>query len=99
MLWTMPLTFPLMAAVQSICGRIGRVTVTALAFNVKQSFPAWVAMTAVALLLIAHPSRRPRRMRLCVGAEDQVSESIKYTVPIKNSHNKSTRVLHHLTGE
>jgi len=55
----MPLTFPLMAAVQSICGRIGRVTVTALAFNVKQSFPAWVAMTAVALLLIAHPSRRP----------------------------------------
>jgi Mn2+/Fe2+ NRAMP family transporter len=57
MLWTMPLTFPLMAAVQSICGRIGRVTVTALAFNVKQSFPAWVAMTAVALLLIAHPSR------------------------------------------
>ena len=40
MLWTMPLTFPLMAAVQSICGRIGRVTGTGLAFNIKQSFPA-----------------------------------------------------------
>jgi hypothetical protein len=45
------------------------------------------------------PKQETRRMRLCVGAEDQVSESIKYTVPIKNSHNKSTRVLHHLTGE
>ena len=54
MLWTMPLTFPLMAAVQSICGRIGRVTGTGLAFNIKQGFPAWVAITAVGLLLIAN---------------------------------------------
>ena len=54
MLWTMPLTFPLMAAVQSICGRIGRVTGTGLAFNIKQSFPPWVAISAVGLLLIAN---------------------------------------------
>ena len=54
MLWTMPLTFPLMATVQSICGRIGRVTGTGLAFNINQGFPAWVAITAVGLLLIAN---------------------------------------------
>src|SRR5471032_2472918 len=52
MLWTMPLAFPLMAAVQSICGRIGRVTGSGLAFNIRRSFPAWVAVGAVALLLI-----------------------------------------------
>jgi NRAMP (natural resistance-associated macrophage protein)-like metal ion transporter len=54
MLWTMPLTFPLMAAVQSICGRIGRVTGSGLAFNIRRSFPIWVAISAVALLLIAN---------------------------------------------
>jgi NRAMP (natural resistance-associated macrophage protein)-like metal ion transporter len=54
MLWTMPLTFPLMSAVQSICGRIGRVTGAGLAFNIKQSFPPWVAIIAVGLLLIAN---------------------------------------------
>ncbi len=54
MLWTMPLTFPLMAAVQSICGRIGRVTGSGLAFNIRRSFPAWVAVGAVTLLLIAN---------------------------------------------
>jgi Mn2+/Fe2+ NRAMP family transporter len=54
MLWTMPLTFPLMAAVQSICGRIGRVTGAGLAFNIKQAFPPWVAVVAVGLLLLAN---------------------------------------------
>jgi len=54
MLWTMPLTFPLMAAVQSICGRIGRVTGNGLAFNIRQSFPAWVTVSVVALLLVAN---------------------------------------------
>ena len=35
MLWTMPLAFPLMAAIQSMCARIGRVTGKGLAANVK----------------------------------------------------------------
>lgn len=54
MLWTMPLSFPLMAAIQSICGRIGRVTGKGLAFNIKQAFPAWVLYGAVCLLLTAN---------------------------------------------
>jgi Mn2+/Fe2+ NRAMP family transporter len=39
MLWTMPLVFPLMAAIQSICARIGRVTGKGLAANIKMAFP------------------------------------------------------------
>jgi len=54
MLWTMPLAFPLMAAVQSMCGRIGRVTGKGLAANIKDSFPPAVLRCAVALLLVAN---------------------------------------------
>ena len=54
MLWTMPVTYPLMAAVQSICARIGRVTGNGLAVNIKQAFPAWVLYSAVGLLLLAN---------------------------------------------
>ena len=54
MLWTMPLAFPLMAAIQSICARIGRVTGKGLAANIKACFPAPVLYGVVALLLIAN---------------------------------------------
>lgn len=54
MLWTMPLAFPLMAAIQSMCGRIGRVTGKGLAANIKSTFPPVVLLLVVALLLIAN---------------------------------------------
>src|SRR5579863_2662341 len=54
MLWTMPVTYPLMAAVQSICARIGRVTGKGLAVNIKHAFPVWVLYLAVGLLLVAN---------------------------------------------
>jgi NRAMP (natural resistance-associated macrophage protein)-like metal ion transporter len=54
MLWTMPLTFPLMAAVQSMCARIGRVTGKGLAANVKAAMPPVVLQGVVFLLLIAN---------------------------------------------
>jgi len=54
MVWTMLVSYPLMAAVQSICARIGRVTGRGLAVNIKQSFPAWVLFGAVGLLLVAN---------------------------------------------
>ena len=38
MLWTMPLAYPLMSAVQSMCARIGRVTGKGLAANIKAVF-------------------------------------------------------------
>jgi Mn2+/Fe2+ NRAMP family transporter len=54
MLWTMPLAFPLMAAIQSICARIGRVTGKGLAANIKSAFPPVVLRAVVLLLLIAN---------------------------------------------
>ena len=54
MLWTMPLCFPLMAAIQSICARIGRVTGRGLAANIKAAFPPVVLRGVVLLLLIAN---------------------------------------------
>ena len=54
MLWTMPLCFPLMAAIQSMCGRIGRVTGRGLAANIKAAFPPIVLKGVVLLLLIAN---------------------------------------------
>lgn len=54
MLWTMPLAFPLMAAVQSMCGRIGRVTGRGLAANIRAAFPPVVLKGVVLLLLIAN---------------------------------------------
>jgi Mn2+/Fe2+ NRAMP family transporter len=54
MLWTMPLAFPLMAAVQSMCARIGRVTGKGLAANIKAAFPPIVVRVVVVLLLVAN---------------------------------------------
>jgi Mn2+/Fe2+ NRAMP family transporter len=54
MLWTMPLAYPLMAAIQSICARIGRVTGKGLAANIKSTFPPIVLQGVVLLLLVAN---------------------------------------------
>jgi Mn2+/Fe2+ NRAMP family transporter len=54
MLWTMPLAFPLMAAIQSVCARIGRVTGKGLAANIKANFPPAVVSSVVFLLLTAN---------------------------------------------
>jgi Mn2+/Fe2+ NRAMP family transporter len=54
MLWTMPLAFPLQAAVQSMCARIGRVTGKGLAANIKAAFPPLVLRGVVVMLLIAN---------------------------------------------
>ena len=54
MLWTMPLTYPMMAAIQSMCAQIGRVTGKGLAANIKTSFPPIVLLVVVLLLLIAN---------------------------------------------
>jgi NRAMP (natural resistance-associated macrophage protein)-like metal ion transporter len=54
MLWTMAFTFPLMAAIQMISGRIGRVTGRGLAANMQRIFPRWVVALLVGLLFIAN---------------------------------------------
>jgi Mn2+/Fe2+ NRAMP family transporter len=54
MLWTMPLAFPLMSAIQYICASIGRVTGKGLAANIKDAFPSWIIKSVVLLLLVAN---------------------------------------------
>jgi Mn2+/Fe2+ NRAMP family transporter len=39
LLWTMVLTYPLMAAIQEISARIGRVTGSGIAANLRKSYP------------------------------------------------------------
>jgi NRAMP (natural resistance-associated macrophage protein)-like metal ion transporter len=39
LLWTMLISYPLMAAIQEICGRIGRVTGCGLAANLRKNYP------------------------------------------------------------
>jgi NRAMP (natural resistance-associated macrophage protein)-like metal ion transporter len=52
--WTMLLTYPLMAAIQEISARVGRVTGHGIAGNVCRSFPAPVLWSLIVLLFIAN---------------------------------------------
>ncbi len=54
LLWTILLTFPLMAGIQIVSARIGRVTGHGLASTIRRHYPAWLLYCAVALLLLAN---------------------------------------------
>ena len=54
MLWTMPFTYPLMAAIQEISARIGRVTGHGIAGNMRAHYPRWLLYLIVSLLLFAN---------------------------------------------
>ena len=53
MLWTMPLIYPFMAAIQEISARLGRVTGRGIAGNIRRFYPPWILYLTVVLLLIA----------------------------------------------
>jgi NRAMP (natural resistance-associated macrophage protein)-like metal ion transporter len=53
-LWTMPLIYPFMAAIQEISARMGRVTGRGIAGNMRRFYPAWMSFVIIALLLIAN---------------------------------------------
>jgi Mn2+/Fe2+ NRAMP family transporter len=54
MLWTMPLAYPLMSAIQCMCAFIGRTTGKGLAANIKTAFPPIVLTGVVLGLLVAN---------------------------------------------
>ena len=54
MLWVMLITYPLMAVVQIICARIGRVTGRGLAANLAKLLPRWALVPILVLLFIAN---------------------------------------------
>src|SRR6266851_10462788 len=53
-LWIALLTFPLMAAVQLMCARLGMVTGRGLAAAVRIYYPRWVLWGACSILVVAN---------------------------------------------
>jgi NRAMP (natural resistance-associated macrophage protein)-like metal ion transporter len=54
MLWTMLFSFPLMAAIQEICGRLGRITGVGIAANLRKHYPRPMLHGVVILLCAAN---------------------------------------------
>jgi Mn2+/Fe2+ NRAMP family transporter len=54
MLWTMLFSYPLMAAIQEISARIGRVTGFGIAANLRQYYPRWLMFAIVGSVLVAN---------------------------------------------
>ncbi len=54
MLWTILFTFPLMAGIQIVSARIGRVTGDGIAANIRKHYPRWLLYGLVGLLLVAN---------------------------------------------
>ena len=82
MLWTMVFTLPLMIAIQMVSARIGHVTRKGLAANIKTSFPRWVLLAVVGMLLVANTlnvaadiAAMAEALRLLVGGSSQVKWS------------------------
>ena len=79
MLWTVVFTLPLMVAIQIVSARIGYVTRRGLAANIKSSFPRWVLLTVVGMLLVANTlnvaadiAAMAEALRLLVGGSAHV---------------------------
>lgn len=53
-LWTALLSFPLMAAIQLMCARLGMVTGCGLASVIRTRYPRWVLWFACALVIVAN---------------------------------------------
>jgi NRAMP (natural resistance-associated macrophage protein)-like metal ion transporter len=54
MAWTMFFGFPLLAAIQAICARIGATTGKGIAQNLRQHYPPFVLRAVVLMLLVAN---------------------------------------------
>ncbi len=79
MLWTVVFTLPLMVAIQIVSARIGYVTRRGLAANIKTSFPRWVLLAVVGMLLAANTlnvaadiAAMAEALRLLVGGSAHV---------------------------
>lgn len=54
MLWTVVFSLPLMVAIEMVSARIGYVTRRGLAASIKTSFPRWMLLAVVGMLLAAN---------------------------------------------
>ncbi|TSJ35875.1 divalent metal cation transporter, partial [Mucilaginibacter corticis] len=71
-LWTALITFPLMAAIQEMCARIGTVTSSGLPGTLKAHYPKWVLY---ALLVITVPA-----IVLNIGADIQSMGAVTHLI-------------------
>jgi NRAMP (natural resistance-associated macrophage protein)-like metal ion transporter len=53
-LWTAIFSFPLMAAIQIMCARLGMITGLGLASVIRSRYPRWILWSSCALLVIAN---------------------------------------------
>jgi NRAMP (natural resistance-associated macrophage protein)-like metal ion transporter len=75
LLWTALFTLPLAAAVQETAARLGLVTGRGLASLIKERFPRWVLIGAVALVSVANVFN--------IGADlGSMAEAIRLLVPV-----------------
>ncbi len=75
MAWVMLFCFPLMAAIQEISARIGRVTGMGVAGNVRAHYSIWLLRAIVALLLVANIAN--------LGADlGAMADALRLLVPI-----------------
>jgi NRAMP (natural resistance-associated macrophage protein)-like metal ion transporter len=54
LVWTLLFSYPLMCAIQEISARIGRVTGSGIAGNLRKHYPAWLLNGIVGLLIVAN---------------------------------------------
>jgi NRAMP (natural resistance-associated macrophage protein)-like metal ion transporter len=54
LLWTMLISYPLMAAIQEICARIGRVTGCGIAANLRKSYPKPLLYAVLVMVAVAN---------------------------------------------
>src|SRR5205085_4098983 len=54
LLWTMLFSLPLMAAVQEVSARIGRITGRGIAGNIRRHYSRWLLYPVVFLLVLAN---------------------------------------------
>lgn len=69
-LWTVPITFPLMAAVQGMCARIGIVTAEGLTVTLKKNYPPAILYV---MLLFSLPA-----ITLNIGADIQAMGAVAH---------------------
>ena len=89
LLWTMLLTYPLMAGIQSVAARIGRVTGQGLGANLHEALPKPVSLGLIFLLFIANA--------INIGADlSAMGEAAKLTTGI-GGHVSRASVAHRST--
>lgn len=72
-LWTALFTFPLMAAVQLMCARLGMVTGLGLAGLIRRRYPLWVGWTTCGMLVMANTINIAADLRGMADATSLVS--------------------------